>query len=67
MNKFDLNKQYLIDFNFNLLKTISSMNDNGSPSSHGCQTPTKKPKRPPNYGGYHEEHSDGLNEAFFNQ
>jgi len=31
---------------------------NHSPASHGCRTPTKKAKRPPNYGGYHEEHSD---------
>jgi hypothetical protein len=37
------------------------MDGNNSPASHGCRTPTKKAKRPPNYGGYHEEHSDGLN------
>jgi hypothetical protein len=35
------------------------MDGNNSPASHGCRTPTKKAKRPPNYGGYHEEHSDG--------
>jgi hypothetical protein len=40
------------------------MNDNGSPSSHTCHTPTKKPKRLPNYGGYHDEHSDGLEPSF---
>jgi len=34
---------------------------NDSPASHGCRTPIKKPKRPPNYLGYHDEHSDGLN------
>jgi hypothetical protein len=37
------------------------MSGNNSPASHGCHTPIKKAKRPPNYGGYHEEHSDGLN------
>ncbi|CAF0999288.1 unnamed protein product [Adineta steineri] len=39
-------------------QTLSSMNSHDSPISHGCRTPTKKPKRPPNYGGYHDEHSD---------
>ena len=37
------------------------MNGNDSSTSHGCRTPTKKLKRPPNYGGYDEEHSDGMN------
>jgi hypothetical protein len=36
------------------------MDGNNSPASHGCRTPTKTAKRPPNYGGYHEEHSEGL-------
>jgi len=40
---------------------MSSTNDNHSPVSHGCRTPIKKAKLPPNYGGYDEEHSDGLN------
>lgn len=31
-----------------------------SPASHGCRTPIKKPKRPPNYVGYNDECSDGL-------
>lgn len=31
-----------------------------SPASHGCRTPVKKPKRPPNYVGYNDECSDGL-------
>ena len=31
-----------------------------SPTSHGCRTPIKKPKRPPNYVGYNDECSDGL-------
>ncbi|CAF5153250.1 unnamed protein product [Rotaria magnacalcarata] len=39
-------------------KTLSLSNSATSPASHGCCTPTKKPKRPPNYAGYHEEHSD---------
>ncbi|CAF0897874.1 unnamed protein product [Adineta steineri] len=37
---------------------VSSIGGNDSPASHGCRTPIKKPKRPPNYGGYHDEHSD---------
>jgi hypothetical protein len=41
------------------------MNRNDSSASHSCRTPIKKPKRPPNYGGYHEEHSDGLNNISF--
>ncbi len=36
------------------------MDGNNSPASHGCRTPTKTAKRPPNYGGYHEEHSEGM-------
>ncbi|UJR28642.1 hypothetical protein I4U23_009874 [Adineta vaga] len=38
--------------------TVSTIGGNDSPASHGCRTPIKKPKRPPNYGGYHDEHSD---------
>ncbi|CAF3491232.1 unnamed protein product [Rotaria sp. Silwood1] len=38
---------------------IPSTGGNDSPASHGCRTPIKKPKRPPNYCGYHDEHSDG--------
>ncbi|CAF4143714.1 unnamed protein product, partial [Rotaria socialis] len=48
-------------FAFNQQKheqTLSLSNSTTSPASHGCRTPTKKPKRPPNYTGYHEEHSD---------
>ncbi|CAF3459072.1 unnamed protein product [Rotaria sp. Silwood1] len=37
---------------------IPSTGGNDSPASHGCRTPIKKPKRPPNYCGYHDEHSD---------
>lgn len=54
-------------FSFQYGQNLSSNNGNeSSPASHGCRTPTKKAKRPPNYGGYHDEHSDGLNENSFN-
>jgi len=39
-------------------QTSPSRNENHSPSTHGCHTPIKKAKRPPNYAGYHEEHSE---------
>ncbi|CAF1202515.1 unnamed protein product [Rotaria sordida] len=48
-------------FAFNQQKheqTISVTSDTNSPANHGCRTPIKNPKRPPNYAGYHEEHSD---------
>lgn len=44
---------------------VISNNGTNSPSGHGCCTPTKKAKRPPNYCGYHDEPSDGLYEMIF--